>query len=150
MNQPLGTGLTRYDGVLDLLSSLGGVAFEGRLLKADFNPSPTLDPATLVECDFPGYARHAWTVGFVANDGMDGVRVSTLNVANFNQSADAPAQLVYGWAIAKPGGNRLWAAQRFVNPLTMQKNGDRIVVQLPFLRFPPPVIGAVFLKWFPV
>jgi hypothetical protein len=102
------------------------------LLKADFTPSPNLDPLTITKCDFTGYADilvplDAQVIGV---DPLTNQKVIRLKepLGGYNWLCTGTANLpqnAFGWIVLNDSENNMWGCGKFPAPIVIN-NGVMI------------------------
>jgi hypothetical protein len=130
--------------IANVLDATGPAYTTVKLAKATFNPSPTLDPGTLVEADFTGYAAKA--VNPWASPYLDGPAAETLSttVLHWSPTDAVTPNTIYGyWLVA--GDGTFLGAEKFATPVPLPDATAALnlvpVFQIPQLGFSAQVLA---------
>lgn len=105
-----------------------------KLAKAPFTPTPTSDPTTFVEADYPGYAPiDILTYGTRHGDGANQWYVfgETPPLSFVPNATVSPAQTIYGYWVTDPGGNMV-CAEVLSTPFVMRDPQTVLQLMIPF------------------
>ena len=113
----------------DLADLLAAHDYAIRLFRNDRTPQDDDTAADYVEASFPGYSAIVLTASdWTVTIGGPAAVASAPDQA-WNQSADAPEQLIYGAVITRADTGELRRVDRFLGgPFAMARAGDRITI----------------------
>ncbi len=111
-----------FDALAALMTSVFGstpTTVKLKLAKAPFVPGPTLDPATITEADYTGYAAQVVSsFGAAHADGTGQVIFDTFPPLAFTPTGTTTANTIYGYYLEDTQGN-IAVAGLFPNPVVL-------------------------------
>lgn len=113
---------------LGIRTQTQGSSWRLRLFKNDITPGVSSALADFTEANFSGYSEGTPSWGSFALNGSNAAE-SVASQISYSHNGGGTSNTIYGWYLVEIDGtlgNKVLAAERFANPITMAASGDVI------------------------